>query len=100
MKFSDEDYFLIRSILRKLYNLKVFGGKHKSIVRVYNSVPAHLRGRAKEIVKFLLKQEILLLKVTTEDQHVKLNISKLHEIEQICKAEYVDEIKETLNISN
>lgn len=97
MKLEAEDYILIRSILRKLYNLRVFGGKHKSIVRVYNSVPSHLRGKAKEIVNFLLKREILLIKITTEDKHVRLNKSKLHEIEQICIAETAEEIKEVLN---
>jgi len=96
MKLKNEDYILIRAILRKLYNLRIFGGKHKSTVRVHNSVPSHLRGQAKNLVKFLLKQKILLPKATTEDLHIMLNKSKLHEIEQICKAKSVDEIKDAL----
>lgn len=96
MKLDDQDCFLIRAILRKLDNLKIYGGKHKSIVRVYRSVPAHLRGRAKDIVNYLIKKELLIEKPTTEDLHIHLNEKKSKIIQNICQAETPEEIKNIL----
>ena len=96
MKLDNEDYYLIKSILSKLYNLRVFGGKHKSVVRVYRSVPSHLRGQAKELVDFLIKKGLLVVKFTVEDKHVRLAEKKLAEIKAICMAESAEEIKAIL----
>lgn len=96
MKLDDEDCFMIRSILRKLHNLKVFGGKHKSVVRVYRSVPVHLRGQAKDIVDFLVKKGFLLAKFTVEDKHIRLAEVRLTDIRKICVAYSANEIKAIL----
>jgi len=96
VKLDDEDCFMVRSILRKLNNLRVFGGKHKSIVRVYRSVPVHLRGQAKEIVDFLVKKGFLLAKFTVEDKHVKLAEARLIDIRKICVAYSAEEIRAVL----
>jgi len=96
VKLDDEDYFMVRSILRKLNNLGVFGGKHKSIVRVYRSVPVHLRGQAKELVDFLVKKGFLLAKFTVEDTHVRLAEGRLMDIRKICVAYSAEEIRDIL----
>jgi len=93
---NDQDCFLIRTILRKLDNLNIYGGKHKSIVRVYRAVPSHLRGRAKELLDYLCKKEIIVAKQTVEDLHIHLNETRSKTIKQICLTESAGEIRNLL----
>ncbi len=87
MRLSDEDYLKIKkNIVKKLYAHGAFVHGHLLLERLQGSVPSHLAGFVKEILKGLLKEGIVnLYGKTKHGDAYQLNIRKLKEIEELIK---------------
>lgn len=72
-------------ILRKMFRLRVIGGKHAAIEHLTKGLPKHAVGEAKNTVKELIKDGFLLQKQTSYGLQVSLNPKKIEEIEKIIK---------------
>ena len=85
MKLNDSDYIKIkRNILKKLYSKQIFGKGHLLYERLKTSIPPHLKGFIKEILKDLLREELVLIYGKTKHEYAyQLNIKKLREIEEL-----------------
>lgn len=60
-------------IVKKLFYHGYIGGRHTDIENLKKGLPSHVRGDAKEIVKELMKEGILIPKPTSYGLHVSLN---------------------------
>ena len=74
-------------IVRKLYRLRIIGGKHTAIENLTKSIPKHLVGDAKLAVKNLCKEGLILQKRTSYGLQVSLNPEKIEEILKIVEDE-------------
>ena len=72
-------------ILRKLFRLRVIGGKHTSIEHLTKGLPRHAVGEAKDAVKELIKEGFILKKPTSYGLQVSLNPEKIDEIIKIIQ---------------
>ncbi|MBI2105244.1 hypothetical protein HYT56_00230 [Candidatus Woesearchaeota archaeon] len=70
-------------VLRKLYRHRIIGGKHTAIENLTKSLPKHLVGYAKEAIKELIKEELILTKLTSYGLQVSLNPEKIDEVSKI-----------------
>jgi len=73
-----------RMILQCLHSRDKWGGAHTSIKHILKKIPVHARG-SKEVRKAasdLIKENKIILKKTTEDDHVSLNPRLLNEIRE------------------
>ncbi len=61
------------------------GGRHTDIENLKKGLPGHVRGDVKEAAKELLKDEILMPKITSYGLHVSLNPRKRAEIDKHLK---------------
>lgn len=74
MKVSDLDYNNSKKfVLRKLFNHNVWGGKHTSPDNLQKGLPGHLRGAAKDIVKDMIREGLLLSHPTSYGMQVSMN---------------------------
>ena len=72
-------------ILRKMFRLRVIGGKHTAVEHLTKGLPKHAIGEAKKAVKELIKEEFVLLKPTSYGMQVSLNPEKIDEIVKIIE---------------
>ena len=72
-------------ILRKLFRLRVIGGKHTAIEHLTKGLPKHAVGEAKNAVKELVKEGFVLHKPTSYGLQVSLNSEKIEEIIKIIE---------------
>lgn len=73
------------SILRKMYLYGYIGGKHTSIDNLQKSFPKHERGNVKDVVKILIKANLIIPKSTGYGQHCSLNPKMIDEIEKMIE---------------
>lgn len=83
----NESEAIKKFILRKLIQLRMWGGKHTHIDNLPKGLAKHLRGLAKDIIKDLIKKEYLLAKPTNQGTHVSLNPRALKEIKEAAGLE-------------
>jgi len=72
-------------ILRKLYRRRVIGGKHTAVEHLTKGLPRHLAGAAKNAVKELIEDGLILQKPTSYGLQVSLNPEKIDEITKIVE---------------
>ena len=72
-------------IIKKLFHHGYIGGKHTDVENLKKGLPGHFRGNVTEVVKELLKEEILIPKPASYGLHVSLNPRKTEEIEKYLK---------------
>lgn len=84
-KLSEADYNKIKkNIIKKLYSKKAFSRGHLLYERLTTSIPSHLKGYVDDVLKELIKEEIVLhYSRTRRGDAYQLNIKKLKEIEDI-----------------
>ena len=84
IKINKENYVKIRkNILKKLYSHQAFSKGHLLFERLIKSIPPHLKGFVKEILKEMVKEEIVLYYGRTKHGDAyQLNIKRLKEIEE------------------
>ena len=70
-------------ILRKLFRLRIIGGKHTAVEHLTKGLPKHAAGEAKNAVKDLVKEGLILTKSTSYGLQVSLNQEKIDEIAKI-----------------
>jgi len=85
MRINDADYNRIRNnILKKLYAYGAFSKGHLLFERLLHGIPPHLSGFVKDVLKNLMKDELVLFYGKTKHGNAyQLNIKKLEEIENI-----------------
>lgn len=75
-----------RTIIAKMVNRNLWGGKHTQLLHIIKSMPLHYRSTKQgkkeimESVKDLVNKGILLIKISTQEKHVSLNPRKHLEI--------------------
>jgi len=72
-----------KAILRKMYFDRIIGGKHTAIENLKKGFPSHVRGDVDDEVKELIKDGLILPKVTSYGLQVSLNPRMIPEIERI-----------------
>ena len=85
MKLDHEDYIRIRNnIVKKLYSHGAFSKGHMLFERLQSGIPSHLTGYVKEVLRDLVKEELVLVYGKTKHGDAyQLNIEKLNEIEKM-----------------
>ena len=85
MKLARSDYIRIRNnILKKLYSHGAFNKGHLLFERLQHGIPSHLSGFVKDVLKDLVKEELVLFYGKTKHgEAYQLNIKKLKEIEEL-----------------
>jgi len=85
MRITESDYQKIRkNIIKKLYSVKAFSKGHLLLERLQHGIPSHLAGIVKDVLKDLIKDEIVRYYGKTKyGDAFQLNIKKLKEIEDI-----------------
>lgn len=78
------DSFAI-DILRKMYFYGYIGGKHTSIDNLQKSFPKHERGNVKEVIKDLIKINLIIQKSTGYGRHCSLNSRMIDKIEKMIE---------------
>lgn len=76
-----------RDMLNNLYIHRYWGGKHTSAENAMKGIPRHLAGEAKDVLKELLKEGLLIPKPTHYGFHVSLNPRKKREIEEVITSD-------------
>ena len=76
---------LNKIILRKLSRRRVIGGKHTAVEHLTKGLPNHFSGAAKNAVKELIKERLILQKPTSYGLQVSLNPEKIDEITKIIE---------------
>ncbi len=76
-----DDYIDFKKIiLRKMFRLRIVGGKHTAIEHLTKGLPKHAVGEAKNAVKELMKKGLILPKPTSYGLQVSLNHERIDEI--------------------
>ena len=76
---------LKKIILRKLFRRHIIGGKHTAVEHLTKGLPKHAIGDAKEAVKDLIKEGLILQKPTSYGLQVSLNPEKIDQISKIIE---------------
>lgn len=76
---------LIGRMLRRMLAKKEIGGKHTEVHNLYQGLPDHVRGDAKEGVEMLIKEGILRRKPTTKDEHVSIEPAAVRIVEDLIE---------------
>jgi hypothetical protein len=84
-KLSNQDYLKIKkNIIKKLYSSQAFSKGHLLYERLTSSIPSHLTGFVKDVLKDLIKEDLVIYYGRTKHGDAyQLNIKKLKEIEDI-----------------
>ena len=84
-KLSSADYLKIKkNIIKKLYSNKAFSKGHLLFERLTSGIPPHLSGFVDDVLKNLMKEELVLFYGRTNyGDAYQLNIKKLKEIEDL-----------------
>lgn len=84
-KLSEEEYNRVRkNIVKKLYSVKAFRKGHLLLQTLQKGIPSHLVGFVKDVLKELIKEEIVVCYGKTKYRLAyQLNIKRLKEIEEI-----------------
>ena len=84
-KLSQEEYNKIRkNIIKKLYSKKAFSKGHLLYERLTASIPSNLKGHVNEVLKDLIKEQLIIFYGKTKHGDAyQLNVKKLKEIEEI-----------------
>ena len=84
-KLSEADYNkLKKNIIKKLYSKKAFSKGHLLYERLTTSIPSHLKGYIDDILKELIKEELIIFYGKTKHGNAyQLNIKRLKEIEDL-----------------
>ena len=69
-------------IVKKLYHYNCFGAKHTDIENLKKGLAGHLKGNIRPAAKELIKEQILLLKISSYELHVSLNPHKRKEMDK------------------
>lgn len=72
-------------ILRKLFRHRIIGGKHTAIEHLAKGLPKHVVGAAKDAVKELIKDGLILQKPTSYGLQVSLNPERIDEISKLIE---------------
>jgi hypothetical protein len=85
MNIKKEDYEKIRkNILKKLYSCKAFKKGHLLLETLQKGIPSHLVGYSKDILKELVKENLVsIYGKTKHGMAFQLSINKIEEIEKI-----------------
>ena len=84
-KMNNLENVLKATILKKLKRRGKWGGAHTSLERLTAGIPKHLRGKAKDAAKELIKEGLLLSKPTSYGLEVSLNSRRRDEIERVIR---------------
>ncbi|MDO8741201.1 MAG: hypothetical protein Q7J54_06545 [Candidatus Woesearchaeota archaeon] len=84
-KLAKTDYEKIKkNILKKLYSNEAFSKGHLLCERLMSGIPSHLKGSVEDVLKDLIKEELVLFYGKTKyGDAYQLNIKKLKEIEDL-----------------
>jgi len=74
-----------RFILKKLLVKGKWGKSHTSFDNLPKSLPSHVKGLAKEVGKELIKEGLLLQKITSYGLEISLNPQRAQEIKDIIR---------------
>lgn len=80
-------------ILRKLIVLGKIGGSHTSVFNLSKGLPNHIKAnkKGKKVIKQAIKElvggQFLIMKVSTNEQHVSINPRKIKEIKEFLGLE-------------
>ena len=74
-----------RFILKKLFVKGKWGKSHTSFDNLPKSLPSHVRGLAKDAGKELIKEGLLIQKITSYGLEVSLNPKRVQEINDIIR---------------
>ncbi|MBN2127235.1 MAG: hypothetical protein JW703_02465 [Candidatus Diapherotrites archaeon] len=83
-----EVIFIKKFMLRKLVSLGKIGGAHTSFFNLNKGLPNHIRSNKKgqkeikQAIDELIKNNFLLSKQSTNEQHVSINPRKIKEIKE------------------
>ena len=80
---NDKNQIIEKQLLRKLMKQRMWGHKHTSFDNLPKGFPRHLYKEVKKIAKKLVKESILLAKITNYGTEVSLNPKMKREIEEI-----------------
>lgn len=69
-------------IIKRLYRRGCWHNKHTAFENAYAGVSSHLKGKAKQEVKIMIKEKIILEKFTGYGIQISLNPFKIKEIMQ------------------
>jgi len=85
MGLKEADYVGIKkNIIKKLYSKGAFSRGHILFERLQTSIPPHLKGYVKDVLKDLIKGEIVLFYGKTKHGDAyQLNIKKLKEVQEV-----------------
>lgn len=75
-------YEIRRYIIKRLYRRGCWHNKHTAFENAYSGVPTHLKGKAKQTLKELIKEGFILEKFTHYGLQVSLNPAKRKQIMQ------------------
>ena len=84
-KLNKTDYWKIKgNIIKKLYSSQAFSKGHLLYERLTSGIPSHLNRFVYDVLKDLIKEELVLFYGKTKyGDAYQLNIKKLKEIEEI-----------------
>ena len=84
-KLREKDYTKIKkTVIRKLYSNQAFKKGHLLFERLQSGIEPHLIGYVKDVLKDLIKEELVVYYGKTKHGDAyQLNIKKLKEIEEI-----------------
>ena len=84
-KISDSEHLRIKkNILKRLYSNQAFSKGHLLYERLTSGIPSHLKGFVEDVLKELVKEELVIFYGRTKyGDAYQLNIKKLKEIEEI-----------------
>lgn len=87
IKLNNKNHQKIKkNILKKLYSNQAFSQGHLLYERLTSSIPPHLKGFVKIILKELIKEELVLFYGRTKHGDAyQLNIKKLKQIEELIQ---------------
>lgn len=75
-------------ILNKLKRHRYIGGKHTDIKNVRKGAPPRFYSQIDGIVNELIKEGIILVKITAYGKHVSLNPKLMREINELIQKRY------------
>lgn len=73
MNFTDDE--IKGKVLHKLTRAGKFKHSHTAIENLQKGFPPELRGKVKDIIKELKKEQILISKPTSYGEHISINLN-------------------------